>query len=97
MQKPTVLLLGNRILCKPRLAEIDLVGQLQTARIRTGPNGPAHGSQRGHHLIQKLFVIAIRLDVRTGQFANLLDDDLNFTLGALDRFIIETSSDRGAG
>ena len=71
------------------MLEVDLVLQGQLAFFVDGPDGPAHGRQRGNDAAEKLAVELSGRDVLLGQLRNLVDQRLDLPLGLFDELLVE--------
>jgi hypothetical protein len=72
----------------PRFAKIVLILQLEATFARR-PNGPAHGSQRADHAMQKLAKERFRRRILLAESHNLVDETANLLLSLLDQTRVE--------
>ena len=83
-QQPAVLGLSDRTFNQACLTQIDLIGEVQAARVGHRPNRAARSGQRCDDLVQHRVVELGRRDVAPRQLGDLLYQSLDLAFGALD-------------
>ena len=83
-QQPPVLRLADRILDQSRVAQIDLIGELQPTRLGHRPHRSARRRQRRHHLVEQRVIELGLVDLGPRELGNLLHEVLDLALRALD-------------
>ena len=77
------------VLAQVRLAQIDLIVELQSAVFIRCPNGAARGRQCRHNTIEELAVELGSADILPRQLRDLSHQTANLLLGLLDQFGID--------
>ena len=83
-QQASMLRLADRILDESRVAQIDLIGELQPTRVGECPHRPAGCRQRRHHFVEQRVVELGLVDFGPRELGDFLHEALDLALRAFD-------------